>query len=212
MIQPRPFLLAIAAAFASPAAFAAGSVDLRILGGETEIEDSVDSIETEDTGFDFRSHFEISPRAFLRGRYTSSESDDVEVNGVEVSGVDLELDILRGGIGLQGGDSVRYYGALEYVKADLEVTIDGESGSEDEKGIGLFVGLGDKGDTAFLWNVELGYLELSDSDGAGFEFNVGYRFNPTWAVVLGGQGYSLEDELDLEYTISHGTLGVRASF
>ncbi len=212
MIKPSLLFLALSAAAASPDALAVGSVDLRFLGGETEIDDGFDKLETEDGGFDFRAHFEISPQAFLRARYSSAESDELEVSGEEIDGVDLELDILRGGIGIQGGESVRYYGALEYINADFELSGEGGSIGEAEKGAGLFVGLGDKGDTAFLWNVELGYLELSDSDGAAFEFNIGYRINPTWAVVLGGQGYSLEDELDIEYTISQGTLGVRASF
>lgn len=212
MKMSRLLVPAALAAFLSPAAFAAGSVDLRVVGGETEIEDGFDSIETEDGGFDVRGHFEFTPQAFFRVRYTSVESDELELNGVEIGGVDQELDILRGGIGIQGGESVRYYGALEYVSADIQFSGDGGSIDEDEKGVGLFVGLGDTGATAFIWNVEVGYLELSDSDGAAFEFNVGYRINPTWAVVLGGQGYNLEDELDIEYTISQGTLGVRASF
>lgn len=212
MKMSRLVLPAVLAAFLSPSAFAVGSVDLRVAGGESEIDDGFDSIETEDSGIEFRGHFDFTPQAFLRLRYTSIESDEFELNGVEIDGVDQELDIIRGGIGMQGGESVRYYGALEYVSADIQLSGDGGSIDATEKGAGLFVGLGDKGQTAFLWNVEVGYLELSDSDGAGFEFNIGYRFNPTWAVVLGGQGYNLEDELDIEYTFSQGTLGVRASF
>lgn len=202
----------IAAAMASPAAMATGSIDLRIAGGESEIEDGGDRIETEDSGFDVRGSVALSPNAFVRGRYSSVESDELDLNGSGVDGVDLELDILRGGIGIEGGDSVRYYGALEYVKADIKVSAGSDSVKGDQKGGAVFVGLRDKGDGAFLWNLELGYLELSDSDGAAFEFNIGYRFNPTWAVVLGGQGYSLEDDFNVEYTISQGTLGVRASF
>lgn len=212
MSTSRCLFVAIAAAMASPAAVAAGTVDLRFAGGESEIEDGGDRIETEDSGFDVRAEFALSPNASLRGRYSSVESDELDVNGTGVDGVDLGLDILRGGISIQGGEAVRYYGALEYISADIEISAGDDSAKGDQKGGGVFVGLHDKGDGAFLWNVELGYLELSESDGAAFEFNIGYRFNPTWAVILGGQGYSLEDEFDVEYTISQGTLGVRASF
>ncbi|MGQ0701055.1 MAG: outer membrane beta-barrel protein [Panacagrimonas sp.] len=167
-------------------------------------------VETESSGFDFRGEIDITPNLFGRASYLSTESDEFEVNGQDFDDVELELDILRLGFGYQGGSgTVRFFGALEYASAELDSDSDDDA---DEKGFVLSGGIKDKGDGKFLWAVELGLVQLEDTDGAVFEFLVGYRFNPTIAIILGGQGYGIEDDIDVEYSLSHGTLGVRLSF
>lgn len=73
-------------------------------------------------------------------------------------------------------------------------------------------GLKDAGAGALLWNVELGLVKFDDSDGAVFEFTLGYRFNANVALVGGTQGYVLEDDDDVELNVTHATIGVRVGF
>lgn len=116
--------------------------------------------------------------------------------------------MLRGGIGLQGGHGLRYYGVVEYGEAGFD--IEGEEVEDD--GVILAVGLSDDGSGPFLWNVEAGVLEFDDVEGGTFEFTLGYRLNPAVALLIGAQGYRLEDDFDGDIDITHGTLGLRVSF
>jgi len=59
--------------------------------------------------------------------------------------------------------------------------------------------------------VELGLVSIGDADGATFDFTLGYRFNPMFAVILGGQSYALEND-GADFTYSQGSLGLRISF
>lgn len=184
------------------------SVDLRLVGSAMEIEDDFDTIEVEGSGFDLRGQVQLTPSLFGRASYLSTESDEVELNGVDVDG-DIEFDVLRAGLGLMGANNnLGYFGALEYFDADLTV----EGLGEGESGFGASFGLRDAGMTPFIWNVELGILRLEDVDGGMFQADLGYRFNPTVALVGGVQSYALEDDFDVEYAFVQVTLGIRLQF
>lgn len=203
----RKTLFALLSLGISAPAFSAGFVDARLASGSYEIDDDFDNLEAEEaTGFDLRAQFDATENVFFRTEYLSSNADEVELNGTDFD-VDFDVDTLRGGVGLQAGDTFKYYGAIEY--AQLEFELDGVSGDDD--GFILSGGFKDAGKTPFLWNVELGLIQYDDSDGAAFEFSLGYRFNETIALVGGGQGYSLEDS-GAEFDITHVTLGARVSF
>ena len=201
--------LALALCGACTPALGANWIDGRVAGGKYEIDDDIDEIEAEEaTGFDLRAQIEPTPNVFFRAQYLNSESDELEVNGTDVDDVDFEFDMLRGGVGLQGGEGFKYYGVVEYGEAGFDI----EGVEVEDDGVILSVGLSDDGSGPFLWNVELGAVEFDDVDGGAFEFTLGYRLNPSLAIVLGGQGYALEDDFDGEIDVSHATLGVRVSF
>ena len=205
----RRWGLALALCGACTPALGANWLEGRVAGGKYEIDDDIDEVEAEDAeGFDLRAQFEPTPNVFFRAQYLKSESDELEVNGTDVDGVDFEFDMLRGGVGLQGGDGLRYYGVVEYGEAGFE--IEGEEVEDD--GVVLAVGLSDDGSGPWLWNVEAGAVAFDDVEGGVFEFTLGYRLNPSVAVLLGGQAYRLEDDFDGELDITHGTLGLRISF
>lgn len=188
---------------------AAGFVDARLVGSAVEIDDPFDNIQADGVGYELRGQVDFSPMVFGRVSYLNTVADETELNGVDYFD-DFKTEVLRGGLGIQGANNnLRYFGVIEYVDVTLDIETLGE-GSED--GFILSGGLGDAAKSAFLWNVELGLVRLDDSDGAVFAFDIGYRFNPSIAIVFGGQGYAFEDSDDFEYTISHGTLGVRVSF
>lgn len=189
---------------------AGGWLDVRLTGGSYEVDNDFDNekIETEEaSGFDVRGQFNPTERIFVRAEYLTSEADEIEINGTDFD-ADFEVDTVRGGAGFQGGSSFRYYGVVEY--AEIELDLEGVRGKED--GLILSGGLKDAGAGAFLWNVELGLVKFDDSDGGAFEFTLGYRFNPHVALVGGAQGYGLEDDEDIELSVTHATLGVRVGF
>lgn len=201
--------LALALCGAATPALSANWIDGRVAGGKYEIDDDIDEIEAEEaTGFDLRAQFEPTPTVFFRAQYLNSESDELEVNGTDVDGIDFEFDMLRGGVGLQGGRGIRYYGVIEYGEAGFD--IEGEEVEDD--GFIASVGLSDDGSDPLLWNVEVGTVQFDDVDGGAFEFTLGYRLNPSLAILLGFQGYALEDDFDGEIDVSHGTIGARISF
>jgi hypothetical protein len=184
------------------------SIDLRAVGATLEIDDDVDKIETESSGFEIRGAVYFNSQFFGRVSYVTTESDEIEFNGVDVDG-DIDLDITRAGLGVQGESGpVVLYGAIEY--ADVKLTL--EDVEADDDGFILSGGIRDSGVGSFLWGAELGFVKLDEIDGAVFQFDIGYRFTPNVAILLGGQGYAMEDDFGGEYTVSHGTLGVRFSF
>lgn len=210
------FCAAIAAALSTPAALAGNFIDLRLassilqeeLPSDLAAEVGFQEIESSGSGISIRGQGDLAPHLFLRGSYVSTSGDEVEVDGTDFD-IDVDTSVLRAGFGLQGTNaSLRYYGALEYAKVELEVEGEGDS----ENGYVLSGGLGDTGQTAFLWNVELGYITAGDSDGALVAFDLGYRFNPNLALVLGYEGYSVEDDDGVEDLLAHGSLGIRYQF
>lgn len=188
-------------------AWAQGSLDARFVSGAQKIDDGIDEIESESVGLDLRGQVTLSDLVFLRGQYSHTEADEIEINGTDFD-ADNEATIIRGGVGLQAAtQSFRYYGIVEAGKLKLEIEGEGDSGN----GVVISAGLGDIGANAFVWNVELGAASFDEADGAVFDFTLGYRINPSIAILLGGQAYALEnDGIDLTY--SQGTLGVRVSF
>lgn len=201
--------LALVLCGACAPAFAMNWLEARFAGGKYEIDDDIDEVEAEEaTGFDLRAQFEASPNLFFRAQYLKSESDELEVNGVDIDGVDFEFDMLRGGVGLQGGRGLRYYGVVEYGEAGFEI----EGQETEDDGVMFAVGLSDDGSTPFLWNVEAGLLEFDDVEGGVFEVTLGYRLNPAVSLLAGVQGYRLEDDFDGDIDITHGTLGLRITF
>jgi hypothetical protein len=206
---------AAAMAFASPA-FAVSFVEARLassvyeeeLAANIATEVGFSKIETEGKGFSFRGQMDLAPSLFGRASYVFTSGDEIEVDGVDLD-LDFDATVLRAGLGLQGSsENLRYYGALDYAKVKLEV--DGEG--DDENGYVLAGGLGDAGSGALLWNVELGYVDIGDSDGALLGFDIGYRFTPNLAVTLGYEGYSVEDDAGTEILLAHGFLGLRYQF
>ncbi|MGH8516903.1 MAG: hypothetical protein ACREUE_05540 [Panacagrimonas sp.] len=201
--------LALALCGACTPALGANWIDGRVATGKYEIDDDIDEVEAEEAeGFDLRAQFEPTPSVFFRAQYLNSESDELEVNGTDIDDVDFEFDMLRGGVGLQGGRGIRYYGVVEYGEAGFEI----EDTETEDDGVILSVGLSDDGNSPLLWNVEAGVLEFDDVEGGVFEVSLGYRLNPSLAIVVGAQGYRLEDDFDGDLDITHGTLGVRISF
>lgn len=197
----------LALAMVAPAAQA--ELDIRLLGSAHEVEAGPDEVESEGSGYQFRSHFDVGEHFFLRGSVLSEDTDEVDFNGVEVP-ADLETRVARFGIGYTHvADAVRLYGAAEY--ADLEIDLQGEKAEDD--GLLLSAGIGDNGEGAFLWEAEYGLLRLDESDGSTLSFTLGYRFNERFAIVGGGQAYYFEDDGEnSETTLSYGTLGARFSF
>ena len=202
--------LALALCGACTPALGANWIDGRFAGGKYEIDDDIDEVEAKEAeGFDLRAQFEPDENVFFRAGYLKSKSDEIEVNDADLPGdVDFEFDMLRGGVGLQGGHGLRYYGVIEYGEAGFD--IEGEETEDD--GVIASVGLSDDGNGPLLWNVEAGVVAFDDIEGGVFEATLGYRLNPSVALVAGVQGYRLEDDFDGELDITHGTLGVRISF
>lgn len=201
--------LSLALCGACAPAFATNWIDGRFAGGKYELDDDIDEVEAKDAeGFDVRAQFEPSPNVFFRASYLKSKSDELEVNDVDAGAVDFKFDMLRGGVGLQGGHGLRYYGVVEYGEAGFD--IEGEDVEDD--GVIAAVGLSDDGSGPLLWNIEAGAVEFDDVDGGVFEATLGYRFNPSVALVAGVQAYRLKDDFDGDVDVTHGTLGVRISF
>ena len=191
----------------SSPAFAGPSIEARLAGGSLELDDDIDNIESETSGIDLRAMAPINNLLFLRGQFSHTEGDEIEVNGTDFD-ADLEITNVRGGLGIQAAtESFRYYGVLEGARIKLNLEGDPESGN----GVILSGGLGDIGKSAFIWNVELGLASIDHADGGTFDFTLGYRFNPTWAIVGGGQSYVLDND-GVELSFGQGTLGVRVSF
>lgn len=210
------FCAAIAATLSTPAALAGNFIDLRLassviqeeLPSDIAAEVGFQEIESTGTGISIRGQGDLSPNLFVRGSYVSTSGDEVEVDGVDFD-IDVDASVLRAGLGLQGTNAtLRYYGALEFAKVEIEVEGDGDG----ENGYVLYGGLGDTGQNAFLWSVELGYIKAGDSDGALFAFDLGYRFNPHLALVIGYEGYAVEDDEGVEDLLAHGSLGIRYQF
>ena len=184
-------------------AMATGWIEARIADGTYEFDQDDADIDLEAegaAGFDLRAQFDATPNLFLRGEYLSSEADEAELNGDEFD-IDIEAEVLRGGVGLQSGSTV---------KMNLEL----ESEEANEDGFAMSGGLKDGGTAKFLWNVELGLVQLDDTDGGTFDVTLGYRFNPTVAVFGGAQSYVFgeDDDNDGELSLVHLTGGVRLSF
>jgi hypothetical protein len=205
-----PWILALAICSACTPALGANWIDGRFAGGKYEIDDDIDDVEAKDAeGFDIRAQFEASPNVFFRADYLKSKSDDFEVNDVDIPGdVDFKFDMLRGGVGLQAGRGIRYYGVVEYGEAGFDI----EGDDTEDDGVIASVGLSDDGNGPFLWMIEAGLVEFDDVDGGVFEAALGWRLNPAVALVAGVQGYRLEDDFDGDLDITHGTVGVRISF
>lgn len=207
--KARTACLALALCAACTPALGANWIEGRFAGGKYELDDDIDEVEADEAeGFDLRAQFEPAPNVFFRAQYLKSESDELEVNGTDIDGIDFEFDMLRGGVGLQGGQGLRYYGVVEYGEAGFD--IEGEEAEDD--GVILAVGLSDDGSTPFLWNIEAGVLEFDDVEGGVFEATLGFRLNPSVALLAGIQGYRLEDDFEGDIDVTHGTLGVRISF
>lgn len=202
--------LALAACGACAPAFGANWVDGRFAGGKYEIDDNIDDVEAKDAeGFDIRAQFEANENVFFRADYLKSKSDDIELNDVDIPGdLDFKFDMLRGGVGLQGGRGMRYYGVVEYGEAGFDI----EGDETEDDGVIASVGLSDDGSGPFLWMLEAGLVEFDDVEGGVFEAALGWRLNPSVAIVAGIQGYRLEDDADGDLDITHGTVGVRISF
>lgn len=207
------WLLGVALAAVSTTAASQNSLDFRLASGAYEIEDSSGDLEGEGGfGFNLKGHFVVNENLFIRANYLTAEPDEVEVNGQDLDGVELEGTFLRVGLGLgDANENLRYYGALEYGDAELELRGSGGQVTFEDDGLILSAGLGDNGETAFLWEVELGLVQFGDVDGGAFEFALGYRFNEQVAILLSGQSYAVEDDF-ADYTLGHGMVGVRVGF
>jgi hypothetical protein len=205
-----PWMLALALCGACAPAFGANWIDGRFAGGKYEIDDDIDDVEAKEAeGFDIRAQFEPNENVFFRAGYLKSKSDELEINDVDVPGdVDFKFDMLRGGVGLQAGQGLRYYGVIEYGEAGFDI----EGDDVEDDGVIASVGLSDDGSGPFLWMIEAGLVEFDDVEGGVFEAALGYRLNPSVALLAGVQGYRLEDDFDGDVDITHGTLGVRISF
>ena len=185
-----------------------GAFEVRLVGSAHELEAGPDEVESEGGGYQLRSHFALGEHFFLRGSVLSEDSDEVDLNGVEVP-ADLETRVARVGLGYAHvAEAVRLYGSAEY--ADLELDLEGERAEDD--GLLLSGGITDNGEGAFLWEVEYGFLRLSDSDGSTLAFTLGYRFSERFAIVGGGQAYIFDNDDDSETTLGYGSLGMRFSF
>lgn len=193
----------------SSSAFAANHVEARLAGGTYEIDDGVDKIELESGGLDLRGYFDVSPNVFLRGEYLIASADEFRYAGTDVDS-DTDTSVLRLGAGYRGSlGKATLYGTLEYGRVELD---NQDVGSDSDSGVILTGGLQDNGDGAFLWNVELGIAQFDDLEGGLFEFTLGYRFNPSFAIVGGVQAYAFEDDYDTEYNLPNGSLGIRYTF
>lgn len=207
------WLLGVGLAVVSTTAASQNTLDFRLVSGAYEVEDGADDLEAEGgVGFNLKGQFQVNESLFIRANYLTAEPDEVEINGQDLDGVELEGTFLRVGLGLGGvNENLRYYGALEFADAELELRGNGGSLTSDDDGLVLSVGLGDNGETVFLWEVELGLVQLDEVDGGTFEFALGYRFNEQVAILFSGQSYAVEDDV-AEYTLGHGMLGVRVGF
>ena len=199
--------LLLSASCASQAA-PIGSLDLRYAGSKVEIEDDFDKAEVEGDGFDLRGSFNLTPELAAQVSYLSTSANDFRFDGVKYEG-DTDLSVLRAGLHYQ------FYsgGFAAYVLADYgKVKLSGDGGSDDDSGFVAGAGLRDAGKGAFLWDVSLGYIDMGDiGTGAVFEYNLGYRFTPMFAAVLGGQGYALSKD-SVDTTLGTFTLGLKLSF
>ncbi len=190
-------------------ASAAGSVDIRYADGNLDAEDGFDEIETDRDGFDLRGEFDISDQALIGVSFLSTESDEIDLNGVSYQG-DIDLDILRLGVAVKINEGpASLFGKLEFARATLDI-----EGLGDESENGGIVSLGARGEnnSPFIWDFEVGYVKLSDLDGITYGGNIGFKLNPQFALIGGIQGYDIEDEYDVEYDIFHWTIGVRMLF
>jgi len=187
----------------------AGSIEARLAGGTSEIDDGVDKLEYDSTGFDLRGSLNLNPNFFVRGSILSVSSDEVEFQG-DTFDAEIETTIFRFGGGYETTlGSIVGFGALEYGKVELELEGDGD----DDKGAVISLGLKDSGAGAFLWQVELGYLSLKDNKGATLDLTLGYRATPSLAIVGGLQSYAVkDDEFDEEFTVGNAFIGGRFSF
>lgn len=208
------FLLGITMSAVSASAIGGNSVDVRLVGGNYEVEDASGDLEAEGgLGFNIKGHFPLNENVFFRANYLTAEPDEAEVNGQSVDG-EAEGTFLRGGVGVgSGNENFRYYGALEYGDVELELRDSFGAISDEDDGFIVSGGLRDSGESAFLWEVELGLVQFDEVDGTAFEFALGYRINERIAILLSGQSYAVEaDNVDREFTLSHGMLGGRIAF
>lgn len=197
---------------ASSSVWAGSSLDGRLSGSSVELDDGEDEIKLEGVGIDARGHFELTDHLFLRANILATSGDEGEVNGDSFD-VDSDLTVFRGGGGYQGAvGAVVLFGAAEYGKVKLKISGDGGSVVGKDNGFILTGGIKDSGEGKFLWEAELGLLAFDDSEGAAFDFTLGYRFNPSFALIGGGQAYALEDDDNVEYAVASATVGVRFSF
>ncbi|WP_348675252.1 outer membrane beta-barrel protein [uncultured Abyssibacter sp.] len=207
----KPLAAAALALLAATPALAESnnSIEFRLASGTYVLEDSFDEIELESAGIDLRGEFLIADQVFVRGELLSTTADEIELNGVDYD-VDVDTTLLRFGLGYQGMlDTVVIYGAFEYGEAEFDIE---DGGSSDDSGWIVSGGIRDNGENPFLWKVELGLVEFDDSDGAVFEFVVGYRVSEMVAIVLGGQSYEIEDDFGGEISIPNGSIGVQLRF
>ncbi|WP_420426791.1 hypothetical protein [Algiphilus sp.] len=207
------WLFGMGLAVVSSTAASQNTLDFRLVSGAYEVEEGADELEAEGgVGFNLKGQFHVNERLFIRANYLTAEPDEVEINGQDLDGVELEGTFFRVGLGLGGvNENLRYYGALEFGDVELELSGSGGSVASDDNGLVVSVGLGDNGETAFLWEVELGLVQFDEVDGGSFEFALGYRVNEQVAILLSGQSYAVEDDV-AEYTLGHGMLGVRIGF
>jgi len=204
------WLLGVVLAAVSTTAASQRSLDLRLASGTYDIEEDGGDVEAEGGGgFNLKGHVGVNEHLFIRTNYLTVEPDEVTANGQDLDGVEFEGTFLRVGLGLgSANENLRYYGALEYGDAELELRGSGGQVTAEDNGVVLSAGLGDNGETAFLWEVELGLVRFGDVDGGAFEAALGYRFNEQVAILFAGQSYALEDDV-AEYTLSHLMIGVR---
>lgn len=196
----------------SPAALSAGHLEARFASSTLELDDSSDELEIDGVGADLRGQFETTGNLFFRGSLLTTSGDEVKISGQKAD-LDSDITMVRLGGGFQGAaGSVLLYGAAEYGELEIEFSGDGGSFSAKDDGFILSGGIRDDGKGAVLWQAELGYVTFDELDGVSFEFALGYRFSPSFAALIGGQAYSLEDSEGGEGTLSAGTLGLRYTF
>lgn len=210
----RRLLLAGACALTTSPLFAQvqnlpqNSIDARLLVSGYVEEFDGDELEISGVGAELRGEFAASDSLSLRGRYSFSQSDEVDLNG-ETFDADTDISLLRLGASVQVAlQAIRIYGALDF--AQVETEIEGES--NDENGYVISGGIRDLGQGPFIWNVELGYVDIGDASGVAIEGNLGYQVTPSFALIGGIDSYGLEDDFDVEIGLANISFGGRFSF
>ena len=137
----------------------------------------IDEFDETADGFVLGGSLEIAENFFIYADYADQSAD--------VAGVDIDVSgfSIGGGYAYPLSDSMDLVGSIGYVSTETDVSFEGESGSGDDDGYELAIGLRAMPMEQLELHGSVSYVDLSDAgDDTGFGIGALWYFLPQFAV------------------------------
>lgn len=179
--------LAAALTLGSSAALAAGhnqSYNFFQLTYADATADLGSGVDLDVSGVGLTGSFEVGDTAFVAVNYSPL--------GGDVMGTDVDVNQTRIGFGGAWAlnDTTDFYGAISYLKADVEIE---GFGSEDDNGYGIDLGFRGQVSKAVELFGSINYVDVFDGNDTGFSAGARFVTSDTFSIVV---AYQTADDID----------------